>query len=334
MQNVLIIAEAGINHNGDIRLAKDMVNTAYEAGADIIKFQTFKAEKVISRFAPKADYQLTTTNKDETQLEMAKKLELSYDNFRELFDYCNKVGIMFMSTPFDSESLYFLEELGQKYMKIPSGEVTNLPYLRKIGELNKKIIMSTGMMKLNEIGLTLDILNSSGTDNNNITLLHCNTEYPTPMEDVNLNAMKTIRMKYDLEVGYSDHSLGIEIPIAAVALGARVIEKHFTLDKTMEGPDQTSSLNPDELMRMVKAIRNIELSLGDGIKRPSPSEKRNIPIARRSIVASRNIKKGEIYTENNITVKRPGTGISPMKWDEIIGQVAQWNFKKDELIKL
>jgi len=334
MQNVLIIAEAGINHNGDIRLAKDMVNAAYEAGADIIKFQTFKAEKVISQFAPKADYQLATTRTDESQLEMAKKLELSFVNFRELFDYCNKVGIMFLSTPFDTESLYFLMDLGQKYIKIPSGEVTNLPYLRKVGELNKKILMSTGMMDLNVIGSTLDILYTSGTDKNNIILLHCNTEYPTPMEDVNLLAMKTIHSKYGLEIGYSDHSLGIEIPIAAVALGARVIEKHFTLDKTMEGPDQKSSLNPDELIRMVKAIRNIELSLGDGIKRPSPSEKRNIPIARRSIVASRNIKKGEIYTENNITMKRPGTGISPMKWDEIIGQVAQWDFKIDELIKL
>ena len=333
MQNVLIIAEAGINHNGDIRLAKDMVNTAYEAGADIIKFQTFKAEKVISRFAPKADYQLTTTNKDETQLEMAKKLELSYDNFRELFDYCNKVGIMFMSTPFDSESLYFLEELGQKYTKIPSGEVTNLPYLRKIGELNKKIIMSTGMMKLNEIGLTLDILNSSGTDNNNITLLHCNTEYPTPMEDVNLNAMATMHEELGVDVGYSDHTTGIEIPIAAVALGACVIEKHITLDRGLPGPDHNASLIPDEFKAMVSSIRNIEKALGDGVKKPSPSEMKNINVVRKSIVAKTKIKKGEKFSESNITVKRPALGISPMQWDKIIGQTANRNFVDDEIIQ-
>ena len=225
-------------------------------------------------------------------------------------------------------------ELGQKYIKIPSGEVTNLPYLRKVGEFNKKIIMSTGMMDLNEIETTLDILSASGTDKNNITLLHCNTEYPTPMEDVNLLAMNTIHKKFGLDIGYSDHSLGIEVPVAAVALGARVIEKHFTLNKNMEGPDQSSSLNPTELASMVKAIRNVEISLGDGIKRPSPSEIKNIPIVRRSIVASRNIKKGEIFNDNNITSKRPGTGISPMKWDEVIGQTAQKDCKKDELIKL
>ena len=334
MQKVLIIAEAGVNHNGDIGLAKEMVDVAYAAGADIIKFQTFKAEKVISLFAPKADYQLVTTGADESQLEMARKFEMSFDDFRELFDYCNEVGIMFLSTAADNESLYFLMELGQKYIKVPSGEVTNLPYLRKVGEFNKKIIMSTGMMNLNEIETTLDVLIASGTDKKNITLLHCNTEYPTPMEDVNLLAMNTIHKKFGLDIGYSDHSLGIEVPVAAVALGARVIEKHFTLDKTMEGPDQTSSLNPVELASMVKAIRNIEISLGDGIKRPSPSEKKNIPIVRRSIVASKIIKKGEIYTDDNITSKRPGTGISPMQWDEIIGQTAQKDCKKDELIEL
>jgi len=334
MQKVFIVAEAGINHNGNMEVARKMVVAAHKAGADAIKFQTFKAEKVISQFAPKAGYQLITTSPDESQLEMAKKLELSFDDFRELSDYCNEIGIMFLSTPFDEESLYFLVELGQKYIKIPSGEVTNLPYLRKVGALNKKIIMSTGMMDLNEIGSTIDVLNDAGTDRKNITLLHCNTQYPTPMEDVNLFAMRTIQKRYGLDVGYSDHTLGIEIPVAAVALGATVIEKHFTLDKTMEGPDQTASLNPDELAAMVKAIRNVELSMGNGIKKTSPSEKENMSIARRSIVAAKNIKKGEVFTEDNLTTKRPGTGISPMMWDDVIGLPAGRDFEYDQLIEL
>ncbi|OHD85655.1 MAG: N-acetylneuraminate synthase [Sulfuricurvum sp. RIFCSPLOWO2_02_43_6] len=277
---------------------------------------------------------MITTSPDESQLEMAKKLELSFDDFRELSNYCSGIGIMFLSTAFDEESLYFLMELGQKYIKIPSGEVTNLPYLRKAGAMNRKIIMSTGMMDLNEIGSAIDILTDAGTDRKNITLLHCNTQYPTPMEDVNLFAMKTIQKRYGLDVGYSDHTLGIEIPLAAVALGATVIEKHFTLDKSMKGPDQTASLNPDELAAMVKAIRNVELSIGSGIKKPSPSEKENMAIARRSIVAARNIRKGEVFTEDNLTTKRPGTGISPMMWDDVIGLPAVMDFEYDQLIEL
>jgi len=334
MQKVFIVAEAGINHNGNMEVARKMVVAAHKAGADAIKFQTFKAEKVISQFAPKAGYQLITTSPDESQLEMAKKLELSFDDFRELSNYCSGIGIMFLSTAFDEESLYFLMELGQKYIKIPSGEVTNLPYLRKAGAMNRKIIMSTGMMDLNEIGSAIDILTDAGTDRKNITLLHCNTQYPTPMEDVNLFAMKTIQKRYGLDVGYSDHTLGIEIPLAAVALGATVIEKHFTLDKSMKGPDQTASLNPDELAAMVKAIRNVELSIGSGIKKPSPSEKENMAIARRSIVAARNIRKGEVFTEDNLTTKRPGTGISPMMWDDVIGLPAVMDFEYDQLIEL
>ena len=334
MKKVLIIAEAGINHNGDINIAKEMVDIACDAGADIIKFQTFKAEKVISKNAPKADYQLLTTSRTESQLEMAKKLELSFENFRDLFDYCKKIGIVFLSTPFDLESLYFLEELGQQYIKIPSGETTNLPYLRKVGELNKKIIMSTGMMKLKEIELCINILINNGTSKKNLTLLHCNTEYPTPLEDVNLLAMKSIQNEFALDVGYSDHSLGIEVPLAAVALGASVIEKHFTLDKNMHGPDQKSSLSPQELQNMIKSIRKIEILLGSGIKKPSNSEKKNIVIARRSVVASRNIEKGEIFTEENITTKRPGTGISPMMWDSVLGKKAKKFFREDVLIEL
>ena len=334
MQKVFIVAEAGINHNGNMEVARKMVVAAHKAGADAIKFQTFKAEKGISQFAPKAGYQLITTSPDESQLEMAKKLELSFDDFRELSNYCSGIGIMFLSTAFDEESLYFLMELGQKYIKIPSGEVTNLPYLRKAGAMNRKIIMSTGMMDLNEIGSAIDILTDAGTDRKNITLLHCNTQYPTPMEDVNLFAMKTIQKRYGLDVGYSDHTLGIEIPLAAVALGATVIEKHFTLDKSMKGPDQTASLNPDELAAMVKAIRNVELSIGSGIKKPSPSEKENMAIARRSIVAARNIRKGEVFTEDNLTTKRPGTGISPMMWDDVIGLPAVMDFEYDQLIEL
>jgi len=334
MQKVFIVAEAGINHNGNMEVARKMVVAAHKAGADAIKFQTFKAEKVISQFAPKAGYQLITTSPDESQLEMAKKLELSFDDFRELSNYCSGIGIMFLSTAFDEESLYFLMELGQKYIKIPSGEVTNLPYHGKAGAMNRKIIMSTGMMDLNEIGSAIDILTDAGTDRKNITLLHCNTQYPTPMEDVNLFAMKTIQKRYGLDVGYSDHTLGIEIPLAAVALGATVIEKHFTLDKSMKGPDQTASLNPDELAAMVKAIRNVELSIGSGIKKPSPSEKENMAIARRSIVAARNIRKGEVFTEDNLTTKRPGTGISPMMWDDVIGLPAVMDFEYDQLIEL
>ncbi|OGI00308.1 MAG: N-acetylneuraminate synthase [Candidatus Melainabacteria bacterium GWF2_37_15] len=327
MNKIFIIAEAGVNHNGDIGLAKKLVDVATEAGADAVKFQTFKAENVVSKIAQKAEYQVQTTGNAETQLEMVKKLELSFEQFVELKEYCKDKGIMFLSTPFDLESIDFLNNLGMEIFKIPSGEITNLPYLRKITSLDKKIILSTGMATLDEIKDALKVLNTD-----KITVLHCNTEYPTPMEDVNLLAMKTIEKELGVKVGYSDHTEGIEIPIAAAALGACIIEKHFTLDKNMKGPDHKASLNPDELRAMVKAIRNIEKALGNGIKTPSQSERKNINIARKSIVAKIDIKKGNILTEANITVKRPGNGISPMKWDEITGTVASKDYKADELI--
>lgn len=327
-----IIAEAGVNHNGSLEIAKKMVEVAKECGADAIKFQTFKTENVVSKFAPKAEYQKLTTSAEETQFDMIKKLELSFEDFKELKDYCDKIGIIFMSTPFDFESIEFLDSIGMEIFKIPSGEITNLPYLEKIGRLKKKVVLSTGMADLGEIEDALDILIQSGTSRENIAVLHCNTEYPTPYEDVNLLAMITIKEAFKVKVGYSDHTPGIEIPIAAVALGASVIEKHFTLDKNLPGPDHKASLEPHELKAMITAIRNVEKALGDGIKKPSPSELKNKPIARKSIVAKRDIKKGEIFTEENITVKRPGTGISPMSWHEVLGTIAQRDYKEDELI--
>ena len=329
-----IIAESGVNHNGNIEIAKKMIEVAKECGADAIKFQTFKAEKVISRYAPKAEYQKQTTGETDSQLEMVKKLELSFDDFVALKEYCDELNIMFLSTPFDFESIDFLNDLGLEIFKIPSGEITNLPYLEKIGKLGKKVILSTGMADLGEIEDALDILISCGTKKENITVLHCNTEYPTPYEDVNLLAMLTIKEAFKVKVGYSDHTLGIEIPIAAVALGASVIEKHFTLDKNMEGPDHKASLEPHELKAMIDAIVNIEKALGNGMKKPSKSELKNKDIVRKSIVAKREIKKGEIFTEDNITVKRPGTGISPMRWYEVLGKVAPKDYKEDELIKI
>ncbi|EEP61156.1 N-acetylneuraminate synthase [Sulfurihydrogenibium yellowstonense] len=335
MENkTFIISEAGVNHNGSIEIAKKMIEVAKECGADAIKFQTFKAEKVISKYAPKAEYQKQTTGEIDSQLEMVKKLELSFDDFIVLKEYCDKLNIMFLSTPFDFESIDFLDDLGLEIFKIPSGEITNLPYLEKIGKLGKKVILSTGMADLGEIEDALDILTSCGTKKEDITILHCNTEYPTPYEDVNLLAMLTIKEALKVKVGYSDHTLGIEVPIAAVALGASVIEKHFTLDKNMEGPDHKASLEPHELKAMIDAIRNIEKSLGNGIKKPSKSELKNKDIARKSIVAKREIKKGEIFTEDNITVKRPGNGISPMRWYEVLGKVALKDYKEDELIEL
>ena len=330
-----IIAEAGVNHNGSLEIAKKMIEVAKECGADAVKFQTFKAENVISKFAPKAEYQKQTTGKSESQLEMVKKLELSFDDFVELKNYCDKVGIMFISTPFDFESIDFLNSIGMEILKVPSGEITNLPYLEKIGRLNKKVILSTGMADLGEIEDALDILIQSGTKKENITVLHCNTEYPTPYEDVNLRAMLTIKEAFKVNVGYSDHTLGIEIPIAAVALGATVIEKHFTLDRTMEGPDHKASLEPKELKEMITAIRNVEKALGDGIKKPSKSELKNIPIVRKFIVAKKDIKKGEIFTEETLTVKRTGKeGVSPTRWYEIIGKKSPREFQKDEMIEL
>ena len=332
MKKIFVIAEAGINHNGSVANARKMIAVASEAGADAVKFQTFKSEEVISKYAPKAEYQKATTGTEESQLDMAKKLELSKSEFEELACYCKGKKIIFLSTPFDFDSIDFLNELGLDTFKIPSGEITNLCYLRKIGGLGKKVILSTGMANLGEVGDALDIIVKAGCSKDNITVLHCNTEYPTPMKNVNLLAMNTIKKAFDVDVGYSDHTLGIEVPIAAAALGAKVIEKHFTLDKNMVGPDQRASLDPLELKSMVKAIRNVEKAMGDGIKRPSKSEQKNIPIVRRSIVAARNIQKGDLFTEDNLGVKRPGTGISPMLWDEIIGKRASKDYQQDELI--
>ena len=331
-EKVFIIAEAGVNHNGSIDMAKKLIDVAAEAGADAVKFQTFKTDKTVSRKAQKADYQKNTTDAGETQYDMVKKLELDVSTHKELMSYCLEKNIMFLSTPFDHDSIDLLDELGLKIFKIPSGEITNLPYLRHIGKLNKEIIMSTGMADIGEIEDALDILVNAGTDKNNITVLHCNTEYPTPMTDVNLRAMQTIANTFKIRTGYSDHTLGIEVPVAAVALGAKVIEKHFTLDKTLPGPDHQASLEPQELKLMIESIRNIEKALGDGIKKPSKSETPNKTIVRKSIVAKKAIKKGEILNEENLTIKRPGNGISPMRWDEIIGTIAQKDYEEDELL--
>jgi len=332
INNTFIIAEAGVNHNGDITLAKKLIDVACMAGADAVKFQTFKATNVVSKYAQKADYQKETTNKSESQFEMIKKLELNEKIHNELISYCHSKNILFLSTPFDIESIDLLNKLGMKIFKIPSGEITNLPYLRHIGALGKEIILSTGMADLGEVEDALDILIASGTPKENITILHATTEYPCPIEEVNLRAMQTISEAFKIRVGYSDHTNGIEVPIAAVAMGAVVIEKHFTLDNTMEGPDHKASLEPEELIKMVKAIRNIEKSLGSGIKKPSASEVKNIIIARKSIVASCRIRKGEMLTSDNITIKRPGNGINPMRFDEIIGSIALKNYLEDELI--
>ena len=330
--NSYIIAEAGVNHNGSLELAKNLVDKAKEAGADCVKFQTFIASQIVSKNAAKADYQKKQTGSSESQYEMLKKSELVFDDFIELNNYCKEIGIEFLSTAFDFESIDFLNQLGMQVWKIPSGEITNLPYLIKIAKLNKKVILSTGMSTMREIEDAVNILKDHGASE--LIILHCTTEYPTPYEDVNLNAMLAIKERFGYEVGYSDHTMGIEVPIAAVALGAKVIEKHFTLDRTMDGPDHKASLEPSELKTMVDAIRNIELSMGTGIKEPADSEKKNIAIARKSIVANQSIKKGDILTETNITVKRPGDGISPMKWFEIIGTKAIRDFEEDELIEI
>jgi N,N'-diacetyllegionaminate synthase len=332
MKKIFIIAEAGVNHNGSIDLAKKLIDKASDAGADAIKFQSFKAEKLVTKSAKKAEYQEDTTGKEENQFQMIKRLELDYQKHEELINYCKCKDIMFLSSPFDLESIDLLNSLGIEIFKIPSGEITNLPYLRKIGLLKKKVILSTGMSTLGDIEKALEILKTSGTTD--ITVLHCNTEYPTPIGDVNLNAMNTIKNAFKVEIGYSDHTLGIEVPIAAVALGASIIEKHFTLDKTMEGPDHKASLEPDELKEMIRCIRNIEKALGDGVKRLTESEAKNINIARKSIVAGRNIKKDEVLTEENLEIKRPGEGISPMIWNEVIGRRAKRDFKEDELIEI
>jgi len=332
--NTLIIAEAGVNHNGSINRAKKLVDVAYEAGADFVKFQTFKAETVVTRMADKAEYQKNLTDKDESQFEMIKKLELNRAAHKELIQHCQQKGIRFLSTAFDHDSIDLLAELNIPFYKIPSGEITNLPYLRHSGRMGKPIIMSTGMASLEEVRTALNVLLDAGAEKDQITILHCNTEYPTPMVDVNLNAMLTMRDELGVAVGYSDHTLGIEIPIAAVALGATIIEKHFTLDRTLPGPDHVASLEPYELKEMVVAIRNIEKAMGDGMKKPSPSEIKNILSARKSIVARKPIRKGEIFTENNLTIKRPGSGISPLQWDSVMQLVAKEDFEEDELIKI
>lgn len=329
---VLIIAEAGVNHNGSLQLAKQLIDAAVHAGADIVKFQTFKAKNLVSKNAQKAEYQKTNTGNNDSQLAMLQKLELSYNDHVELINYCQQKGIEFWSTAFDNESIDLLVQLGMQRWKVPSGEITNLPYLKKIAAFNQPIIISTGMCFMQEINDAVAVLEKYGTAKSNITVLHCNTEYPTPMQDVNLLAMLHIKQHTGLPIGYSDHTLGIEVPVAAVALGATVIEKHFTLDKTMEGPDHIASLNPAELKQMVAAIRNIEQALGGSNKQPSASEIKNINIARKSIVAATKIAQGETFTEQNLTTKRPGNGISPMQWQNIIGTIAHKNFEADELI--
>ncbi|AMQ87979.1 N-acetylneuraminate synthase [Marinobacter sp. LQ44] len=333
--NTLIIAEAGVNHNGDMALAKELIAAAAAAGADLVKFQTFIAANIISRNAPKAEYQKGTTDPQESQQEMVRKLELTRENHLELIAECEKQGIGFFSTAFDKDSIDLLEELGgADVVKVPSGELTNLPYLRYLTRHGKHVLLSTGMANLGEIEAAINVVEQVGTPRDKITVLHCTTEYPTPMEDVNLRAMINIGKAFGVSVGYSDHTPGIEVPIAAVALGATVIEKHFTLDRSLPGPDHRASLEPDELKAMVQGIRNIEKALGDGIKRPSPSELKNKPIARKSLVAARPIKAGEAFTEDNLIAKRPGTGISPMQWDDVIGRTAPRDFSEDELIEL
>lgn len=334
LKHVTIIAEAGVNHNGDVNKAFRMVDAASQAGADYVKFQTFKAEKLVNATAVQAQYQKQNTGSEESQFDMLRHLELDDSSFLKLQAYCSNKNIGFLSTPFDIDSVHFLHSLGMDYMKIPSGEISNLPYLRAIAGIGIPVIMSTGMSNLEDIEAALNVLYTGGLTTDQITLLHCNTQYPTPMADVNLRAMETLRDNFGTEIGYSDHTLGVEVPIAAVALGATVIEKHFTLDRLMKGPDHNASLEPCELKAMVSSIRNIEKALGSSQKQITDSEKVNISVARKSIVAARNIGKNEIFSVDNLCAKRPGTGISPMRWDEIIGRRAIRDFKKDEIIEI
>ena len=330
----LIIAEAGVNHNGDIELAKKLIDVAAEAGADLVKFQTFSADRLVTQSALKAEYQVLATDKIESQHEMLRKLELTESMHHELINHCANREIGFFSTGFDIESINFLARLGQELFKIPSGEITNLPFLQHVGGLGKKVLLSTGMSNMHEVAAALNALELAGTPKNRITVLHCTSSYPAEMSDVNLRAMLSIQDEFGVEVGYSDHTLGTEVAIAAVALGAKVVEKHFTLDRNMTGPDHKASLEPDELIRMVAGIRSIEKALGDGNKVITQNEIQNRDVARKSIVASRDIQAGEVFTENNLTAKRPGTGISPMKWDEVIGTKAKQSYVTDDLIQL
>ncbi|WP_370908561.1 N-acetylneuraminate synthase [Chitinophaga sp. RCC_12] len=335
MNSTIIIAEAGVNHNGSIELAKALIDAASDAGVDYVKFQTFKAENIASKHARKADYQLRNTGiQAEDQVSMLKKLELTPEAHDELILYCNEKNISFLSTPFDLESIDLLKSMGIKLGKIPSGEITNLPYLRKMAQSFKELILSTGMATIDEVAAALDVIFAEGKTAKEVTVLHCTSEYPAPVEDINLKAMLQMKEKFDIAVGYSDHTLGIEVPVAAVALGATLVEKHFTLDKTMEGPDHAASLDPTELKQMVAAIRNIEKALGTGNKAPTAIEEKNKLVARKSIVAAADIKKGELFSEKNLTVKRPGNGISPMEWDHVIGKIAVKDFEADELITL
>ncbi|MBP3193948.1 N-acetylneuraminate synthase [Natronogracilivirga saccharolytica] len=331
---IKIIAEAGVNHNGSMKLAEELIDAAAEAGADFVKFQSFRADGLVSKNAPKADYQNRTTDVTESQYDMIRRLELQVQDHERLISHCRSRGIGFLSSPFDHDSIDLLDRLGLDIFKVPSGDVTNLPYLRKLGALKKQVILSTGMADMKEVGDALQVLVSGGTPKSNITVLHCNTEYPTPFEDVNLRAMQAIKRTYDVNIGYSDHTTGIEIPLAAAALGATVIEKHFTLDRNMEGPDHKASLEPDELQQMVAGIWNVEKALGSETKKPSPSEAANIPVVRKSIVAATDIAKGDEFTEGNLAVKRPGSGLSPMLWDEVLGRKAEKDFMKDELITI
>jgi N,N'-diacetyllegionaminate synthase len=330
----LIIADAGVNHNGDLAMARRLVEAAADAGADLVKFQTFVADRLVTREAAKADYQRAVTDGNETQHAMLRRLELDRGAHEMLIGHCRDQSIGFFSTAFDDASVDLLVELGIDRFKIPSGELTNLPYLRHVARQGRPVILSTGMSTLGEIEATLDALIAAGAPRERITVLHCNTEYPTPMADVNLRAMLTIRAAFGVAVGYSDHTCGIEVAVAAVALGATVIEKHLTLDRALPGPDHKASLEPLELKAMVTAIRNVEMALGDGIKRPTRSEAKNIPVARKSLVAARAIRAGEIFDSRNVTVKRPGTGLSPMRWDEVIGRRARRDFGADELLEL
>lgn len=334
MSRTFIIAEAGVNHNGSLDLAIKLVDEAVNAGVDAVKFQTFKADKLVSKTAQKADYQKQTTSATESQYEMIKKLELDETSHRELIQYCKEKQIIFLSTPFDHESIQLLNNLGLSIFKIPSGEITNLPYLQHIGKFGKDVILSTGMADLGEIEDALNVLEQEGLPKEKITVLHATTEYPCPFDEVNLQAMQTIKAAFDVKVGYSDHTQGIEVPIAAVAMGACIIEKHFTLDRNMDGPDHKASLEPKELKLMVHSIRRIDQALGNGIKKPSKSELKNKINIRKSLVASTEISKGDIFTDQNITIKRPGNGLSPMQWNEIIGHVASRDFFVDELIEL
>ena len=332
--SVFIIAEAGVNHNGSLDLARQLIDVAADAGVDAVKFQTFIAENLVTKNAKKSEYQKETTGSVETQFDMLKKLELSVDMHKELIAYCQVKNIIFLSSPFDYDGINLLSELGMQIFKVPSGEITNLPYLRHVGSLEKKVVLSTGMSSLVEVEDALMVLIEAGTKKENITILHANTMYPTPMKDVNLNAMLTIQNKFDIAVGYSDHTLGIEVDIAAVAMGASIIEKHFTLDKTMEGPDHKASIEPNELKKMVFSIRNIEKALGSYEKKPSPSEIVNISNSRKSIIASQSVNKGELLSEKNIITLRPGGGISPMRWNEVINTIAVKDFQKDDLIEI